>query len=233
VEVSQADRAQLEAWLRSQSIAHALATRARTVPGSAAGESIRALAERLKVTQRTVCLWRRRYASHGLDGLRARPRAGRPRRITSTQEQAVVSATLRKPKRATHWSARRLAKEVGLSSATVHRIWQKYGLQPHRVDTFKFSQDPEFDRKLADIVGLYLDPPERALVLCVDEKIGDSGAEPHPADVADVARTCQRASPTTTPATVPPACSPPWRSSAARCMDAASRAILMLNSLLF
>ena len=170
VEVSKVDRAQLEAWLRSQSIAHALATRARIVLGSAEGESIRALAERLKVTQRTVCLWRRRYASRGLDGLRNRPRAGRPRRITPTQEQAVVSATLRKPKTATHWSGRRLAKEVGLSAATVHRIWQKYGLQPHRVDTFKFSQDPEFDSKLADVVGLYLDPQERALVLCVDEK---------------------------------------------------------------
>ena len=153
VEVSEADRAQLEAWLRSQSIAHALATRARIVLGSAEGESIRALAERLKVTQRTVCLWRRRYASRGLDGLRNRPRSGRPR-ISSIQEQAVVSATLRKPKTATHWSGRRLAKEVGLSAATVHRIWQKYGLQPHRVDTFKFSQDPEFDSKLADIVGL-------------------------------------------------------------------------------
>ena len=82
----------------------------------------------------------------------------------------MISATLRKPKAATHWSARRLAKEVRLSPATVHRIWQKYGLQPHRVESFKFSRDPEFDGKLADIVGLYLDPPERALVLCVDEK---------------------------------------------------------------
>ena len=86
------------------------------------------------------------------------------------KERAVISATLRKPKAATHWSARRLAKEVGLSSATVHRIWQKYGLQPHRVETFKFSTDPDFDTKLADVVGLYLHPPERALVLCVDEK---------------------------------------------------------------
>src|SRR5215469_5744558 len=163
VEVSARDRAQLEAWLRTQTIARALAVRAQIVLGSAAGESIRALGERLKVTQRTVCLWRRRYASQGLDGLRNRPRAGRPRRITSTKEQAVVSATLRQPKNATHWSARRLAKEVGLSKATVHRIWQKYGLQPHRVETFKFSRDPQFDRKLADIVGLYLDPPERAL----------------------------------------------------------------------
>jgi transposase len=170
VEVSDADRAQLEAWLRTQSTAHALAIRARIVLGSAAGESIHTLSDRLKITERTVCLWRRRYASDGLDGLRNRPRAGRPRRITAAQEQAVVSATLRKPKTATHWSVRRLAKEVGLSSATVHRIWQKYGLQPHRVGTFKFSHDPEFDSKLADIVGMYLDPPERALVLCVDEK---------------------------------------------------------------
>ena len=82
----------------------------------------------------------------------------------------MVSATRRKPKAATRWSARRLAKQFGLSSATVHRIWQKYGLQPHRVETFKFSRDPQFDGKLADIIGLYLDPPERALVLCVEEK---------------------------------------------------------------
>src|SRR5262249_7020685 len=95
---------------------------------------------------------------------------------------AVISATLRKPKVATHWSARRLAKEVGLSPATVHRIWQKYGLQPHRVETFKFSRDPQFDAKLADIVGLYLDPPERALVLCVDEKSQIQAlTPPHPA----------------------------------------------------
>ncbi len=170
VEISGADRAELEHWLRAQSIPQALATRARVVLGSAAGESIRGLAARLGVTQTTVCLWRRRYRSAGLDGLRTKPRMGRPRRITSAKEQAVISATLRKPKAATHWSARRLAKQVGLSPATVHRIWQKYGLQPHRVETFKFSCDPQFDAKLADIVGLYLDPPERALVLCVDEK---------------------------------------------------------------
>ena len=170
VEISGADRAALEHWLRAQSIPQALATRARIVLGSAAGESVRGLAARLGATQTTVCLWRRRYRSAGLAGLRTRPRAGRPRRITAAREQAVVSATLRKPKAATHWSARRLAQQVGLSSATVHRIWQKYGLQPHRVETFKFSRDPQFDAKLADIVGLYLDPPERALVLCVDEK---------------------------------------------------------------
>ena len=170
MEISGTDRAELESWLRAQSIPQALAMRARVVLGSADGESVRALAARLGVTQTTVCLWRRRYRSAGLDGLRTRPRSGRKRRITTAKEQAVISATLRKPNAATHWSARRLAKQVGLSSATVHRIWQKYGLQPHRTETFKFSRDPQFDAKLADIVGLYLDPPERALVLCVDEK---------------------------------------------------------------
>src|SRR5207244_6731449 len=112
----------------------------------------------------TVSVARQLNRSAGLEGQRTKPRRGRPRRISSAKEQAVISATLRKPKAATHWSARRMAKQVGLSPATVHRIWQKYGLQPHRVETFKFSCDPQFNAKLADIVGLYLDPPERALV---------------------------------------------------------------------
>jgi transposase len=170
VEVSKTERSELEAWLRSQTIAQGLAQRARIVLGSANGESIRELAQRLEVSQPTVCLWRRRFRECGIAGLKSRPRSGRRRCISHAQERAVVSATMRPPKTATHWSARRLAKQVGLSSATVHRIWQKYGLQPHRVEHFKFSTDPQLDRKLADIVGLYLDPPERALVLCVDEK---------------------------------------------------------------
>lgn len=168
--VAEADRAMLESWLRAPSVAQGLALRAKVILASARGEGVRPLARRLGVSPNTVAVWRRRYRGLGLAGLRTKPRAGRPRRITSAKEQAVISATLRQPKGATHWSARRLAKAVGLSSATVHRIWQKYGLQPHRVETFKFSRDPEFDAKLADIVGLYLDPPERALVLCVDEK---------------------------------------------------------------
>jgi transposase len=151
-------------------MAQDLALRAKVILASAEGEGVRPLARRLRISPNTVAVWRRRYRRYGLAGLRTRPRAGRPRQITAAKEQAVISTTLRKPRVATHWSARRLAKEVGLSRATVHRIWQKYGLQPHRVETFKFSTDPEFDRKLADIVGLYLNPPERALVLCVDEK---------------------------------------------------------------
>jgi len=168
--VAEADRAALESWLRAPSMAQELALRAKVILPSADSEGVRLMARRLEISPNTVAVWRRRYRSHGLEGLRTRPRAGRPRQITAAKEQAVISATLPKPKAATHWSARRLAKEVGLSSATVHRIWQKYGLQPHRVETFKFSRDPEFEAKLADIAGLYLDPPERALVLCVDEK---------------------------------------------------------------
>jgi transposase len=168
--VVEADRVMLESWLRAPSTTQGVALRARLILASAKGEGVRPLARRLEISPNTVAVWRRRYRSQGVAGLRTRPRAGRPRRITAAKEQAVISATLRKPKVATHWSARRLAKEVRLSPATVHRIWQKYGLQPHRVETFKFSTDPEFDAKLADIVGLYLDPPERALVLCVDEK---------------------------------------------------------------
>jgi transposase len=170
VEVSSQDQAELDSWLRSHSIARALAMRAQIVLGSARGESIRDLAERLGVSQPTICHWRRRYRAQGMAGLKTQPRSGRRRRITLAKERSVVAATMRSPKAATHWSARRLAKEVGLSAATVHRIWQKYGLQPHRLEHFKFSTDPEFETKLADIVGLYLDPPERALVLCVDEK---------------------------------------------------------------
>jgi transposase len=170
VEVGKTDRVALEAWLRSQNMPRALATRARIVLGSADGDSIRELAQRLGVTQRTVCLWRSRHRQQGVAGLKTKARSGRRRQITAAQERAVVAATMRPPITATHWSARRLAKEVGLSRATVHRIWQKYGLQPHRIEHFKFSTDPQFETKLADIVGLYLDPPERALVLCVDEK---------------------------------------------------------------
>jgi hypothetical protein len=128
------------------------------------------MASRSRVSPNTVAVWRRRYRTQLLTGLRIRLREGRARRINSAKEQAVISATLHKPKVATHWSARRPAKRVGLSPSTVYGIWQKYGLRPDRVETFKFSRGPEFDANLADIVRLYLGTPERALVLCVDEK---------------------------------------------------------------
>lgn len=170
VKVGKADREVLESWLRARTVPHELAVRAHILLAGADGESVRATAERLKVSTNTVTLWRRRYRAEGLVGIRTRARSGRPKTITAAKEQAVVAATMKSPKVETHWSARRLAKQVGLSHATVHRIWQKHGLQPHRVETFKFSEDPEFSTKLADVVGLYLDPPERALVLSIDEK---------------------------------------------------------------
>lgn len=170
LKVADKDVAILKGWLRAPTLGQGLGLRARVILASSAGEGVRAMARRLRLSPNTVCRWRRRYRRQGLEGLRSAARSGRPRRISSAQELAVVNATLRRPKAATHWSARRLAKELGLSHMAVYRIWQKYGLQPHRVETFKFSTDPDFAAKLADIVGLYLDPPERALVLCVDEK---------------------------------------------------------------
>jgi transposase len=164
------DRAELEQWVRSPTISQAWGLRARILLARSAGEGVRALARRLSVSPMTVMRWEQRYATEGLEGLQTRARSGRPRQISEAKERSVVARTMQPPAYGTHWSARRLAKEVGLSSATVHRIWQKHGLQPHRVGTFKFSTDPDFDTKLADVVGLYLDPPERALVLCVDEK---------------------------------------------------------------
>lgn len=164
------DQAVLEQWLRSPTVSAAWALRADIVLSLARGEGTRALARRLRVSPTTVCQWKARYAAEALAGLQTRARPGRPRAITRAKEQAIVSATMKPPAAATHWSAERLAPHVGVSPSSVLRTWQKFGLQPHRVETFKFSKDPDFDAKLADVVGLYLDPPERALVLCVDEK---------------------------------------------------------------
>ena len=126
--------------------------RAKIVLAGGRGEGVRDTARRLGVTPATVCEWRGRYAEGSLAALKTKPRSGRPRHITDAKEQAVVARTLTPPKARTHWSSRSLAKEVRLSPATVHRIWQKYDLQPHRTTTFKFSKDPEFKEKLADIV---------------------------------------------------------------------------------
>ncbi len=160
----------LEGWLRSPTLPQAWSLRAKIILASAAGEGPRELARRLEVSPNTVCYWRRRYREEGLAGLKTRARSGRPPEITPAKERAVIVATMRPPKAGTHWSTRSLARKVGLSHMAVQRIWKKHGLQPHRIETFKFSRDPEFDQKMADVVGLYLDPPERALVLCVDEK---------------------------------------------------------------
>jgi transposase len=129
------------------------------------------LAGELGVSRGMVAKWRSRFAEHRLDGLTDEPRPGHPRTITDDQVDAVITKTLETtPKDATHWSTRSMATEVGLTQTAVSRIWRAFGLQPHRQDTFKLSKDPLFVDKVHDIVGLYLNPPERAVVLCVDEK---------------------------------------------------------------
>jgi transposase len=169
--LSAAEQAALEGWARRRKTAQALALRARIVLRAAAGSSNTAIAAELGVAKHTVGKWRERFARDRLDGLRDEPRSGAPRTVTDEQVAALLVRTLEAaPQNATHWSTRSMATACGLSAATVQRVWRAFGLKPHRVETFKLSADPEFVDKVRDIVGLYLAPPDRALVLCVDEK---------------------------------------------------------------
>jgi transposase len=171
IELSDDERAQLEAWARRRTSAQALAQRSRVVLLAAEGVRNVEIARRLGVHRPMVTKWRNRFAEHRLDGLVDDPRPGQPRKITDEQVEAVIVKTLESsPKDATHWSTRSMAREVGLTQTAVHRIWKAFGLQPHRQDTWKLSKDPQFIEKVRDVVGLYLNPPERAVVLCVDEK---------------------------------------------------------------
>lgn len=169
--LTDADRLTLEGWTRRRKTAQALALRARIVLACAQGGSNTAVAARLGIDRGTVRTWRSRFLRHGLDGLLDEPRPGRPRTVTDEQVEQVVVTTLEEtPADATHWSTRSLAARTGMSQSAVSRIWRAFGLKPHKVETFKISKDPLFVDKVRDVVGLYLDPPERALVLCVDEK---------------------------------------------------------------
>jgi transposase len=171
VVLSDVEREQLEAWTRRRKSAQALALRSRIVLAAAEGLKNTEIAERLGVTRPMVTKWRSRFATDRLDGLIDEPRPGRPRTVTDAQVEAVIVKTLEStPKDATHWSTRSMAAEVGLSQTAVTRIWRAFGLAPHRQDSWKLSKDPQFVAKVRDVVGLYLDPPERAVVLCVDEK---------------------------------------------------------------
>ena len=171
IELTEDERCQLEAWSRRRTTAQALALRARIVLEAADGPNNTEIAGRLGVHVASVRKWRNRFAEHRLDGLTDEPRPGRPRTISDEQVDAVITKTLEAtPEDATHWSTRSMAAEVGLTQTAVSRIWRAFGLQPHRQDTFKLSKDPLFVDKVHDIVGLYLNPPERAVVLCVDEK---------------------------------------------------------------
>ncbi|MFG2125644.1 IS630 family transposase [Streptomyces sp. NPDC048710] len=161
----------LQSWVRRRTSAQALALRSRIVLECADGHAIAEVARRLQITTDTVRTWRRRFLERRLDGLCDEPRPGVPRKITDADVERVIVKTLEEtPKNATHWSTRSMAAATGMSQSAVSRIWRAFGLQPHRAETFKLSRDPLFVDKVRDVVGLYLDPPERALVLCVDEK---------------------------------------------------------------
>jgi transposase/DNA-binding CsgD family transcriptional regulator len=169
--LSERERGELEARARRRKIARADAMRAEIVLLAADGLNNCAIADEIGVSRMTVLTWRKRFAAQRFDGLDDEPRCGAPRKIGDDKIADVVMKTLETmPSHATHWSTRSMAKASGLSVSTVHRIWNAFSLQPHRSETFKLSTDPRFVEKVRDIVGLYLDPPERALVLCVDEK---------------------------------------------------------------
>jgi transposase len=171
VVVSAAERSQLESWMRRRSSAQALALRSRIVLLAAEGRNNTQIARELGIHRNVAGKWRSRFVEHRLDGLTDEPRPGRPRTITDVQVEEVIVRTLEStPKDATHWSTRSMAREVGLTQSAVLRIWKAFGLQPHRSETWKLSKDPLFIDKVRDVVGLYLNPPERAVVLCVDEK---------------------------------------------------------------
>ncbi len=170
VDVPAEDRKVLESWTRSPSMRAGLAQRARIVLLAADGVPVKDIVDRVGVSKPTVIGWKKRYAAEGLGGLEDRPKPGRP---ATVDEVAVVLATLEPPPErlgVTHWSSRLLADQQGISHVWVGKIWKRWGLQPWRTETFKFSTDPELEAKVRDVVGLYLNPPDNAIVLSVDEK---------------------------------------------------------------
>jgi len=170
VQIRDEDRATLLSWTRSSSVRAGVATRARIVLAAGEGEGTSSISRRLGVSRPTVIHWRERYAADGLTGLDDAERSGRPKTI---DDAAIIAATLEPPPKrlaVTHWSTRLLAGELRIGHATIARAWRRYGVQPWRSETFKFSTDPELEAKVRDVIGLYLNPPEKAVVLCVDEK---------------------------------------------------------------
>lgn len=165
------ERETLERWARRPTSAQALALRCRVVLACADGGSDVDVATRLGVHRMTVGKWRNRFVTHRLDGLHDEPRPGAPRTVTDDDVERVIVKTLEEtPRDATHWSTRSMAQASGMSQSAVSRIWRAFGLKPHLVDEFKLSPDPLFIDKIRDVVGLYLNPPTAAVVLCVDEK---------------------------------------------------------------
>lgn len=171
LELSDAERETLGRFVRRRKTAQQLALRSRIVLQCAEGLANREVAKRLRISENTVCKWRKRFVEKRLDGLLDEPRPGAPRKISDDTVERIVTTTLEStPADATHWSTRDLAKRIGVSQSTVSRVWRAFNLQPHRVKTFRLSNDPLFVEKVRDIVGLYMNPPNHAVVLCVDEK---------------------------------------------------------------
>ena len=171
VVLSEEQQQQLKSWAASRSLPHGLVRRARIVLLAAEGMTNQAIAEKVGLSKPVVGKWRQRYLEHGLTGLHDEMRPGRPRSVSDEQVAELIHKTLQsKPKGATHWTVRSMAEHTRISVPTVHRIWSAFGLQPHRQRHFKLSTDPFFVEKVRDIVGLYLNPPDKAMVLCVDEK---------------------------------------------------------------
>jgi transposase len=169
--VAPSERETLERWMRRRKTAQALAIRARIILRCATGRTNQDVARELEVTHQMVGKWRARFVARRLDGLLDEPRPGTARRLSDATIEALVVKTLEStPRDATQWSVRAMAKASGIGPTSVHRIWRAFALQPHRTETFKLSTDPLFIDKVRDIVGLYLHPPTKALVLCVDEK---------------------------------------------------------------
>ena len=168
LQITDEDREKLNTMARRPKTAQAMAMRARIVLDCARGLSNSDVARKLNITGATVGKWRERFRKGGLEGLLDEPRVGAPRTITDQKVEEVVTKTLESmPGNSTHWSTRLMAAETGLTQNAIVRIWRAFGLQPHRVENFKFCKDPQFVEKVRDIVGLYLNPPDRAIVLCV------------------------------------------------------------------
>ncbi len=171
LQLTEEEQETLQRWARRPKSAQALALRARVILACAQGKSNTAVSAEVRLSMQAVGKWRSRFVTRRLEGLLDEPRPGAPRRIGDADVERVVTLTLEStPEHATHWSTRLLARRCGMSQSAVSRIWSAFALQPHRSETFQLSRDPLFIEKVRDIVGLYLNPPERALVLCVDEK---------------------------------------------------------------
>jgi len=169
--LSDEERSELTSLAARRNTTQALALRARIVLRCASGAENQRVAADLRIDKTTVGKWRRRFVERRIDGLRDEPRSGAPRTVADARIEAVIVRTLEsQPPDATHWSSRGMARASGLSVSTVQRIWRAFGLQPHRLETFKLSTDPDFVAKVRDVVGLYVSPPAHAIVLCVDEK---------------------------------------------------------------